>query len=143
MQFTLLGLGEDMPGAKCATQLSFVSKGARTRGKQARKGGALWGPWAGSSSRPRRTAGLEHRVGTAGGNEVRTVVGPAHREVLARSPHLHQQGPFPGGKLRLYFQQQTDRGQGIPDQLQETGQPGLWGCSRCPNLWPQATETSG
>lgn len=125
-------------------QLSFVSKGARTRGKQARKGGVPGGgPGQGAPADPGGQQGWSTGWGPWGGNEVRTVGGPAHREVLARSPHPHQQGPFPGGKLRLYFQQQTDWGQGIPDQLQETGQPGLWGCSRCPNLWPQATETSG
>lgn len=104
-------------------------RGRGLRENRQGRGAAWWGPWAGSSSRPRRTAGLEHRVGTVGGNEVRTVGGPAHREVLARSPHLHQLGPFPGGKPRLYFQQRTDGGRASRTSSRRQGSLGCGGAA--------------
>lgn len=64
MQFTLLGLGEDMPGAKCANQLSFVSKGARTKGKQAGKGGCL----VGALGRELQQTQEDSRAGAQGGD---------------------------------------------------------------------------
>lgn len=134
------GGGEEMPGAKCATEQSFVSKEVRTKGKQAGNGGCRWGPWGRSSSRPRRTAGLQHRVGAVGGNEVRTVRGPAHRGVLAVSPHSTSRAPSQEGSRGSISNSRLPVGQGVPDQCQETGPPGLWGCSRCPSLWPEATE---
>lgn len=38
------GVGEEMPGAKCAIEQSFVSKEVRTKGKQAGNGGSPVGP---------------------------------------------------------------------------------------------------
>lgn len=97
-----------MPGAKCTSEQSFVSKGVRTKGKQSGKVGCLVGALGKELQQTQEHSRAAARVGAVGGNEVRTVWGPAHREVPAMSPHLHQQGPFPGGKPRLYFQQQTD-----------------------------------
>lgn len=102
-------VGEEMPGAKCASEQSFLSTGVRTKGKEAGKGGCPVGALGKEPQQTQEHSRAAARVGAAGGSEVRTVRGPAHREVLATSPHLHQQGPFPGGKPRLYFQQQTDR----------------------------------